>query len=156
MVAIPLGKPLVSCKWVSNMMCSVQKSDVFQMANIFCFFLLVVIWNASWEHMLYQNIKRYKRLKPTKSALLGGVEFSLPWQQFPLRNHGDTAGVYAKNGLQNVALVCFVLGWLLRFHGNSNKGNVRGMKSHGGALLLLWAIASQVIAEARNGALEYV
>ncbi len=87
--------------------------------------------------MLRQNIKRYKRLKPTKPALLGDVEFPLSWQQFPLRNHGDTAGVYAQNGLQNVALVCFVMSLLLRFHGNNNQGNILGMKSHGGALLLV-------------------
>ncbi len=155
MVAIPLYKLLVSCKWASNMMCSGQKSDVFQMVNIFSFFLCVVIWIASWEDILCHHITRYSMLKPKKPALLEGVDFVLPWQSLPLRNHGDMAGVYAQNGLQNVALVCFVMSLFLRFHGNSNQGNVLGMKSHGRALLLVWAIAPQFIAEARNDVLEY-
>ena len=146
MVAISLDKPVVSCKWASNMMCSGKKSDVFQIVNIFRLFLRVAIWIASWEDILCHHIKRYSMLKPPNPALLGGVKLLLPWQSLPLRNHGDMEGVYAQNGLQNVALVCFVMDWLLRFHGNSNQGNVLGMKSHGGAMLLLWAIASQVIA----------
>jgi len=64
-------------------------------------------------------------------------------------------GIYAKNGLQNVVLVWIVMTWLLRFHGNSNQGNVLGMKSHGGAFLLVWAIVSQLIGEARDAVQEY-
>lgn len=155
MVFLHQWKQLVLWKWTFKMVCAGRKNGFSEMSHFFKNFSWVVIAIASRHHIFYYHIERYSVLKATKPALLVGVDFFLPWQSLPLRNHGDLEGVYAHNDLQNVILACFVMSLLLCFHGNSSQGNVLGMKNHGGALLLVWAIAPQLIPEARNGVLEY-